>query len=94
MCKRLPDEPLWAYFFRMIREEPQTVLTILGYVGMVALYFDGKAMLSETTNAYKQLSSEIIQMRHELKTEMHEANIRINTLENWHKYEDSKHTNK
>lgn len=81
----------------MFGEEPQTILAFVGFSIAVGLYMDGRNLLKEMTCSYQTLSREVLEMRNELKTEMHEANMRlddantrVSKLEDWHKYEDAR----
>lgn len=81
----------------MFCEEPQTILAFVGFAIAVGLYLDGRSLLKEMTSSYQTLSKEVLEMKYDLKKEMHEANLRlddastrVSRLEDWHKYEDSK----
>lgn len=90
MCKKNKDESWTEFVFRMFCEEPQTILAFVGFAIAVGLYLDGRCLLQEMTSAYQNLSREILEFKHEMKTEMHDATSRVSRLEDWHKYEDAR----
>lgn len=97
MCKKQKDETWVEFFFRMFGEEPQTILAFVGFSIAVGLYMDGRDLLKEMTCSYQTLSREVLEMKIEIKSGIHEANIRlddasnrISKLEDWHKFNDSK----
>lgn len=73
MCKRLENEPLWAYFLRYLAEQPRAIVAAIGLFAAGYMYFDLMAFVRENTEVQRQSAAQL-----------QEINVRLSHLEREH----------